>query len=286
MNKNLATAVLKVLLVCAVIFFVSAYFIYNLKIIGWVLLALGLLCLVALVVFKIRLKGVWPDVVFGVIDNGILAVLAVWGGEVAGVPGAIIGGAVGNALTDGIAGIFEGEMAEKLRERKISEGRTVLGSALGKMAGCLLGAGAVLAVAGLLWSASQENKMAAVPQPTDSAICAGAAAAKADSIRLTFPCPNATVQSPLLVTGEARGSWFFEGSFPVVLTDWDGLIIGQGQARAQGEWTTADFVPFTATIDFQTPQYKNNGTLILKKDNPSGLPPNDAALEVPVIFSR
>jgi hypothetical protein len=47
----------------------------------------------------------------------------------------------------GIAGIFEGEMAEKLRERKIAEERTMLGSAVGKMAGCLFGAGVVLIIA-------------------------------------------------------------------------------------------------------------------------------------------
>ena len=86
---------------------------------------------------------------FGLIDNGILAVMAVIGGEIAGVAGAIIGGVVGNAITDGIAGIFEGEIAEKLRERKISEERTMLGSAVGKMAGCLLGAGVVLIIANL-----------------------------------------------------------------------------------------------------------------------------------------
>lgn len=83
---------------------------------------------------------------FGLIDNGILAVLAVIGGKIAGMGGAIIGGTVGNAITDGIAGIFEGHMAEKLRKQNISEERTILGSAVGKMAGCLLGAGIVLVI--------------------------------------------------------------------------------------------------------------------------------------------
>jgi len=83
------------------------------------------------------------------IDNGILVILAIFGGEIAGMIGAVIGGAVGNAITDGIAGVFEGYAAEKMRKNNISDKRTVLGSAIGKMAGCLLGAGAVLIIANL-----------------------------------------------------------------------------------------------------------------------------------------
>ena len=141
---------IKVVTLCIIIFTVSAFFIYNAKIIGWVVLTLGLLCLVSLQFFKILIKNVWPDIIFGLIDNGILAILAVIGGSIAGVAGAIIGGVVGNAITDGIAGVFEGYMAEKLRENKMSESRTMLGSSVGKMAGCLLGAGVVLIIANLI----------------------------------------------------------------------------------------------------------------------------------------
>jgi len=86
------------------------------------------------------------------------------------------------------------------------------------------------------------------------------------------------------VKGEARGNWYFEASFPVVLTDWDGLIIASGVATAEGNWMTTDFVPFTATLDFTKPNYGSNGSLILKKDNPSGLPENDDSLEIMVKF--
>jgi hypothetical protein len=109
---------------------------------------------------------------------------------------------------------------------------------------------------------------------------------KADLIRLDSPRPNQTIKSPLSIKGQARGVWFFEGSFPIVLTNWDGLIIGQGIATAQGEWMTEEFVPFTASIEFKIPEYKNNGTLILRKDNPSGLPEHDDTLETPVLFEE
>jgi len=107
---------------------------------------------------------------------------------------------------------------------------------------------------------------------------------KDDLIRVTSPRPGETVSSPFSVTGEARGNWFFEASFPVFLTDWDGKIIAQGFAQAKGDWMTVDYVPFTATLTYTTDAqtYKDSGTLILKKDNPSGLPEHDNALEIPV----
>ena len=107
-------------------------------------------------------------------------------------------------------------------------------------------------------------------------------------IHLTSPLPNAEISSPLTLTGEARGTWYFEASFPVFLTDWDGKIIAQGIATAQGDWMTTAFVPFTATLTFTTAdisgQYAKRGTLILKKDNPSGLPQYDDAVEIPIRF--
>ncbi|MDF1497917.1 MAG: Gmad2 immunoglobulin-like domain-containing protein [Patescibacteria group bacterium] len=109
---------------------------------------------------------------------------------------------------------------------------------------------------------------------------------KADLIFLDYPRPNQAIKSPLVIKGQARGFWFFEGDFPVVLTNWDGLIIGDGIAQAQGEWMTEEFVPFVAVIEFEVPEYKNNGTLILQKDNPSDLPENDDALEIPVLFEK
>jgi len=107
---------------------------------------------------------------------------------------------------------------------------------------------------------------------------------KIDMIRIEQPRPNQKIVSPLIVRGEARGLWFFEGDFPVILTDWDGLIIAEGYATAKSDWMTEDFVEFEAELEFEKPQYSNRGTLILQKDNPSGLPENDDALEIPIVF--
>jgi len=78
-----------------------------------------------------------------------------------------------------------------------------------------------------------------------------------------------------------------------VLTDWDGLIIAQGIASAvldpndpESTWMTEDFVPFEAKLTFRVEKdvYSKKGTLILQKNNPSGLSEHDDALEIPVVF--
>ncbi|MFH1667500.1 MAG: Gmad2 immunoglobulin-like domain-containing protein [Candidatus Komeilibacteria bacterium] len=103
-------------------------------------------------------------------------------------------------------------------------------------------------------------------------------------IILDIPQPESIISSPLLLSGRARGTWFFEATFPVILTDWDGLIIAQGYATAQDDWMTEDFVPFTAELEFTKPEYGERGALILQKDNPSGLPEYDDALEITIYF--
>lgn len=109
--------------------------------------------------------------------------------------------------------------------------------------------------------------------------------AHADLVRLASPAANEVIESPVTITGEARGPWYFEASFPVVLVDRDGLIIAESVATAAGEWMTEEFVPFRATLEFDRPDYGERGTIILQKQNASGLPEHDDALEVPIRFS-
>lgn len=143
-KKNFISIIITIILLSIIIASVSAFFVYNQKLIGFILILLGIITILPLELFNFSIKSLWPDIIFGVIDNGILAIFTVIGADFAGVLGAIIGGVVGNSITDGIAGIFEGYTAELSRRKKIDEKRTILGSAIGKMAGCLFGAGIVL----------------------------------------------------------------------------------------------------------------------------------------------
>ncbi len=119
-------------------------------VIGPVVLVLGAVPLLGLWLARRSLKGAIPDLVFGAIDTGLLTIPAIWGGLTFGVAGAIAGSVIGDALTDGIAGFFEGSIAEWLRARGIEESREPVTTALGKMAGCLLGSGLVLSLAWML----------------------------------------------------------------------------------------------------------------------------------------
>jgi hypothetical protein len=107
---------------------------------------------------------------------------------------------------------------------------------------------------------------------------------KKNMIVVVSPIKNAEISSPLVISGRARGIWFFEGSFPVVLQDSYRNTIAEGHVSAQGEWTTTEFVKFLGSLEFDNYIKGQNGYLILKKDNPSGLPELDDSLEIPVTF--
>lgn len=111
---------------------------------------------------------------------------------------------------------------------------------------------------------------------------------KADLIEVENPKFLQKIKSPILITGQARGSWFFEASFPVSLVYKDdkgkNFVVSEGHADAKSEWMTNDFVPFEASLEFVRPPSVGHGYLILKKDNPSGLPEHDDQIEIPVLF--
>lgn len=104
-----------------------------------------------------------------------------------------------------------------------------------------------------------------------------------DLVRIDSPLPDQVVKSPLVIRGEARGNWYFEASFPAKLMDANGKELISIPVRAKGEWMTTDYVPFETTMIFVKPE-TSTGTLILKKDNPSGLPENDDEVKIPVKF--
>lgn len=149
MNGRFFFSVADILGLCVVIAAVTLIWVHHHQWMGFILIALSIICMLSLLPFGIKLKSTVPDVIFGVIDNGILSIMAIFGGHFGGIAGAVLGGVVGNAVTDGIAGIFEGYIAEKFDNQDISNHRSMLKSAVGKMAGCLFGAGIVLAIASI-----------------------------------------------------------------------------------------------------------------------------------------
>jgi len=148
-KKNLLIGSVKISFLSIIILLISYFFVDNKFLIGPILILLGLMSLSAFSLSRTKLKVLWADIVFGLIDNGMLAIFIIAGWEIFGILGAIIGGVVGNSITDGLAGIFEGYEWEKIRASKTKDNRNILSVAVGKLAGCLIGAGLVLTIA---WS--------------------------------------------------------------------------------------------------------------------------------------
>ncbi|MFZ2523190.1 MAG: Gmad2 immunoglobulin-like domain-containing protein [Minisyncoccia bacterium] len=102
-----------------------------------------------------------------------------------------------------------------------------------------------------------------------------------NDIQVDLPFPGAVTGKNFSIIGKARGTWYFEASFPVEVLDKDGKILFVAPAQAQSDWMTENFVNFK--IDIVIPeQYIGPGTIVLKKDNPSGDSSKDASISIPI----
>lgn len=105
--------------------------------------------------------------------------------------------------------------------------------------------------------------------------------ASVDLITVDLPFPGAVTGKTFSIKGKARGTWYFEASFPVEIVDMEGKTIASGPAHAQGDWMTNDFVPYN--IDIQVAEtFSGPAKVILKKDNPSGEPSREASISFPI----
>jgi len=105
------------------------------------------------------------------------------------------------------------------------------------------------------------------------------------SLRNVNVAANQTISFPFTLTGEARGTWYFEASFPVRLEDMNGNLLQQTYAMAQGEWMTEDFVPFQSQVLNPEHLTATQGVLVIEKDNPSGLLEFADEVRVPLKFA-
>ena len=90
-------------------------------------------------------------------------------------------------------------------------------------------------------------------------------------------------QMVMNIIGEARGGWYFEASFPVELKVGT-TTIAAGPAQAQDDWMTSEFVPFEINLEYDTKYSGKAAMVILKNDNPSGLPENAAQIKREVVL--
>lgn len=105
-----------------------------------------------------------------------------------------------------------------------------------------------------------------------------------NNISISSPESAEKISSPVTIKGKAKGPWYFEGSFPVTVYDVEHNKLGEGVAEAQGKWTTEDFVPFQAEIEFDAPTSTDSGMIVLEKSNPSGKPSKSQKRVIAVKF--
>lgn len=105
-----------------------------------------------------------------------------------------------------------------------------------------------------------------------------------DFIKVATPSPNELINSPLQISGSARGNWFFEADAPIKLVDKDYNILAETFIKAHGEWMTTDFVPFSGELIFEKLPEIKEGYLIFEKSNASGKPEFYRKLTIPVRF--
>lgn len=129
----------------------------------------------------------------------------------------------------------------------------------------------------------QINPGASSEVPTPTPIATSSNPVVTSDIVVVNPTQGQIIKSPIVVSGRAKGSWYFEASAPVKVYDANNQLLGSGNITAQGDWMTTNFVPFTGTINFAT-STTNTGKIVFMNDNPSGLPQNDKSYTVLVKF--
>ncbi len=144
----------------------------------------------------------------------------------------------------------------------------------------------VLLIGGYVWMSTEVN----APEPENNMVTpldeSTVQNDDSDKIVITNPVAASMVTSPVTVTGEARGWWFFEASFPITILALDGTLLAQGYATAAGEWMTEEFVPFTAEVAYVLPEEQTEmpARMVFYKANPSGLEENADTFEVSVVL--
>lgn len=102
-------------------------------------------------------------------------------------------------------------------------------------------------------------------------------------LRVENPAPGQLIASPLEITGEARGYWFFEAEAPTELLDGNLQKISETNIIALGQWMTEGWVPFSGIMKFEKPATEK-GFLVFHKANASGLKKHEVRDTVPVSF--
>ncbi len=131
-----------------------------------------------------------------------------------------------------------------------------------------------------------EKERNAASQPAEQKPALIQPAKKQPQVIVRTPIQGDRIRSPLIITGKAPSSWFFEATFPIRLEDEKGVVLGRTNAKAKGDWMGKDAaLLFEARLEFTRPGGEK-GVLILENDNPSDLPEKKESHRIPIRFDQ
>jgi len=99
------------------------------------------------------------------------------------------------------------------------------------------------------------------------------------NIRISSPYVNATIKSPLKITGEAK-DWYIDDSFEIMLLDENGNTMATGIAKAVEDVEDNVYIKFEAELEFDAQEIEA-GDLIFQKSAEAESP---GSFSFPVFF--
>ena len=106
-----------------------------------------------------------------------------------------------------------------------------------------------------------------------------------DIVDITSPISWTPISSPVTIIWEMSGYWFFEATAPVQIVDSDDIQLWEWYVTTQGERMTGWLVAFSWSVMFSLSwTTATTWSVILRRNNVSGLSENDAYVAIPVVF--
>lgn len=102
-------------------------------------------------------------------------------------------------------------------------------------------------------------------------------------IKISKPSLGQEISSPLEISGQAPGSWFFEANLSLKLVNDANEILAEKNYMTSKNWMTQEMISFETQLEFGNPE-ANAGYLRIDKANPSGRPQNANQFFWPITF--
>lgn len=105
---------------------------------------------------------------------------------------------------------------------------------------------------------------------------------KADGPVIVTPLANSKITSPVTISGTIPKSWTFEANFVIEIQDKNRNVIAASPSQVLFNNETDLIGKFSTLVNFDTTAIE--GYIVIKSDNPSGLPELQKTFEIPVKF--